>query len=76
MGTLRPTVQFEVGSSQLEAGRRAVIKGMHFGVEREILEDVREELGRVGIRVRLRHRDRGRCGICGPGYDRGAGIRR
>jgi transposase len=50
-----------------------------FGVERAILEDVREEQGGILLRVRLRRRDRGRCRICGrrcPGYDRGAGLRR
>lgn len=50
-----------------------------FGLRRAVLVGIREEAGRIVIRVCLRRRDRGRCGLCGrrsPGYDRGVGVRR
>lgn len=51
------------------------------GVERAIVEDVEleEETGSLVVTVRLRKRDRSRCGICrrrAPGYDAGDGRRR
>ena len=51
------------------------------GVERAIVEDVEleEETGALVVAVRLRKRDRSRCGICRrrcPGYDAGDGRRR
>ncbi len=51
------------------------------GVERAIVEDAafEEETGSLVVRVRLRRRDRNRCGVCrrrAPGYDAGDGRRR
>lgn len=50
------------------------------GVERAVVEDVREEQdGRFVMRVRLRRDDQSRCPICRmrcPGYDGGHGRRR
>ena len=51
------------------------------GVERAIVEDalLEEASGALVVRVRLRRRDRNRCGICRrrcPGYDAGDGRRR
>ena len=51
------------------------------GVERAVVEDVafEEATGALVVSVRLRRRDRHRCGICrrrSPGYDAGDGRRR
>ncbi len=51
------------------------------GVERAIVEEVgfEEATGTLVVSVRLRRRDRHRCGICcrrSPGYDAGDGRRR
>src|SRR3990170_6723833 len=66
--------------NQAEDGvRSARVWARLLGVEQAIIEDVALEADALVVLVRLRKRDRSRCGICRrrcPGYDAGDGRRR